>query len=287
MTLIRNHQMPSSESTPLISLSCDSVPKTRAGICKFDAITIGIGPAGMSIAGMGAKMGLNVLAIEKTNRTGGECMSFGCIPSKAILKKASIWRTVKKYLPEDMTIGDEGRYEDLVGPLQADLSEIAEKKMNKMVSGETLHKLFKHEARFKDSKTVAVRPVGTKPGCSEERLVTAKNIFICTGSSPFIPPCAGLREIKHGRLLTNNNIFTIEVPKTITVVGGGFIACELSEAYACLGSKVTIVQRSSRLVRTLPEEVSEMVEEALTKFGCEVIHCDPMDKFTQDPETHN
>lgn len=223
---------------------------------KYDLLVIGMGPAGMAVSAMGAAMGFKVLAIEK-HKVGGECLNCGCIPSKALLKAGEankIAKNLEKYglkLMGETAVGD---------PLQIVREKISD------ISGPKLMKVFqkvelvisKGYASFVDKNTVTV----------DGKNYTAKKIFIATGTMPFLPPIEGLKDVP---VLTNVNLFEQkEVPKSLTIIGGGAIGTEMAQAFNRLGSKVKLVQMDSHLLPAGDEEAGLLLEEIFKKEGIDV-----------------
>ncbi|EOD01115.1 dihydrolipoyl dehydrogenase family protein [Caldisalinibacter kiritimatiensis] len=231
---------------------------------QYDIIVIGLGPAGMAVAGMASSMNLKVLAVER-HKIGGECLNYGCIPSKALLKAAEaniIANTLEKF-------GLELSGKTVVNnPLQ-----IVQDKINKINSPKTM-KMFdkvdlvigEGDAQFVDSHTIQVG----------DKKYTGKTIFIATGTEPFIPPIPGLKDVP---ILTNQNVFEPkDVPETLTVIGGGAIGTEMAQAFSRLGSKVTLVQMDPHLIPIGDEEAGRLLEEVFTEEGIEVYNSTKIEK---------
>ncbi len=223
----------------------------------YDILTIGVGPAGMVVSAMGAAMGLNVCAIEK-NKLGGECMNVGCIPSKALLRMAKTRHAVTKFTDFDMDEMPLPKVNSPFPKIQDKLTFINEKKY--AVKFEQVDKVIRQgSASFVDSHTVAVG----------DRKITAKRIFICTGTRPSKPPIPGLDAIDN--LLTNENLFNLEsIPESMLIIGGGAIGSEMAQAFSRLGCKTTIVQMDSHLLPFADRFAGEELEEAFKKEGIEV-----------------
>lgn len=216
---------------------------------QFDLICIGLGPAGMAVSLMGSAMGLKVCAIEK-HRLGGECMNVGCIPSKALLQIAKTRYSFTQLT--DMGLGA------VPGPapvnpfevIQKHLEYISEKKTKGMFSQVQVI-LGEGSARFVGPRTVAVG----------ERRLHAKRIYVCVGTRPQILPVEGIESVPY---LTNENLFSLDrVPSSLIVLGGGAIACEMAQAFARLGSRVTLVQRSPRILSRGEPSAAELLERVL------------------------
>ncbi|MEA3306541.1 MAG: NAD(P)/FAD-dependent oxidoreductase, partial [Elusimicrobiota bacterium] len=222
----------------------------------FDLICIGLGPAGMAVSIMGAEMGLKVCAIEK-NKIGGECMNVGCIPSKSLLRISKFKHSLSKLI--DMGLM-EGQIPDIKSPfakIDGYLDFISGRKTLSMFDKVNLI-LGEGSASFVDAHTVKV---GSKQ-------ITAQKIFIATGTEPMVPPIDGIKDIN---VLTNNNIFKLtEVPRSLTIVGGGAIGCEMAQAFSRLGTKCSIVQMDEFLVPVGDRKAGELLEDVFKKEGIEV-----------------
>lgn len=223
-----------------------------------DLIVIGLGPAGMAVSIMASEMGLNVCAIEK-HKIGGECMNVGCIPSKALLRMGKT-RHVFEQLP-DFELGGSSSPEVLkpFEKIERDIRYINEKKTMGMFKKVNLI-LDEGGAEFVDAHTVR----------AGERTVTAKRIFIATGTQPMVPPIPGLAEID---ILTNNNMFSLDrVPESMVILGGGAIGCEMAQAFRNLGCKCTVIHMDKHLVPVGDPEAGKLLEEVFNKEGIEVLN---------------
>jgi pyruvate/2-oxoglutarate dehydrogenase complex dihydrolipoamide dehydrogenase (E3) component len=220
---------------------------------KYDLIVIGMGPAGMAAVGMGTKMGLKVLGIEK-KAIGGECLNVGCIPSKALLKAAKMNHDLGKVKDFGMKLECEAKIKN---PL-----EIVRRQVDAQ-TGEVLEEKFsnadlllkKGSASFVDNQTVEV----------DGEQYKGDLIFIATGTEPMIPPIDGLSEVPY---LTNENIFDLEeIPKKLTIIGGGAIGVEIAQAFSRLGSNVTIAHMDEQLAPSEDTEAAELLEKKFKKEG--------------------
>src|SRR5690606_29590965 len=190
---------------------------------KYDIAVIGAGAAGLTASFTAAGFSKKVVLIDK-NLPGGECTWSGCIPSKSLINIAEEVHHAKKYTP-DLQVD--------TAKVLRDIKEI----IQKVYDGESPEVLqesgidfINGYAKFLDSHAVEV---------NGER-VEAKKFILSTGSSPMVPPIDGLDQVDY---LTNETIFTLEsFPKTMTILGGGAIGVELSQALNRLGVKVTLVE---------------------------------------------
>lgn len=235
----------------------------------YDIVTIGLGPAGMAVSIMGSEMGLNVCAIEK-HKIGGECMNVGCIPSKALLRMAKTRAMFNKLdvmeLESAPLPGVKKPFERIKGHIDFINREKTVKMFDKvdLVLGEGV-------AEFVDAHTVKVG----------DKTVTGRRIFICVGTRPSVPDFEGVDAIDY---LTNENMFSLEKPpSSMIVVGGGAIACEMAQAFARLGTKVTIIIRGPRLMWREDPEATDVLEASLAEDGVEILKERGALKFEKTP----
>lgn len=222
----------------------------------YDLLCIGLGPAGMAVSIMGSEMGLKVCAVEKSH-IGGECMNVGCIPSKALLQIARHRHFTTKLAALGLSAVAAPEPVNPFEKIQAHLRYISEKKTIGMFKKVDLL-LGQGAAEFVDPHTVQVG----------ERKISARRFFIATGTKPMILPCEGANDIDY---LTNENLFTLDkVPASLIVKGGGAIACEMAQAFARLGCKVSLLQRSKHILSKLDPAAAAVVEESLRRDGVEL-----------------
>ena len=223
----------------------------------FDIIVIGAGSGGLNVAGFMNRIGLRVLLIDKEDRSiGGDCLNYGCVPSKALLHTARLIR--------------EGRESSRFGLSVSGTIDV--KKAMEYVSGKQEH-IREHEnaeyfralgmtvvlgkATFVDYQTVEV--AGTK--------YRGKKIVIATGSRPRTLNLPGIESIN---VFTNENIFSLDVlPNRMVVVGAGPIGIELGQALSAFGTKVTVV--GSGLLEKEDPEMVAVLREQLEKDGMEFL----------------
>jgi len=201
------------------------------------------------------------LLIEKYKKLGGDCLHFGCVPSKSLIKSSyayNVIRQAEKYglpkinlPPVDFTkVRD--RITGIIDTIQKhDEPEYIQEKYNvetKFGSPE-----------FLDNHTITLNG----------ETITSRYFVLATGSSPFIPPIEGIEGVPY---ITNIEIFSIEkLPASLIVLGGGPIGMEMAQAFGRLGSKVTVVQSSDRVLAREDEDVSKFVEKRLADEGIEIL----------------
>ena len=211
----------------------------------YDLCVIGGGAAGLVTAGGAAQLGARTLLIEQ-HRMGGECLWNGCVPSKALLHMASLAR-----LRGGMVWADAKAHVD------GAVATIAP-----------------HDSpgRFRafGVEVLLARAVFTGRDSIEAdgRRITARRFVIATGSAPMVPPVPGLADVP---FLTNETIFDLDaLPLELLIMGGGAIGTELAQAFARLGSKVTIVERD-RLLANSDAEAAALVRTSLEADGVTIL----------------
>lgn len=213
----------------------------------YDVITIGMGPAGMAVSAMASEMGLKVCAIEK-HKVGGECMNVGCIPSKSLLRMAAARHGAAASDPDNpfAKVRDYIRF-------------INEKKTMGMFKKVELV-LGQGVARFVDPHTVE----------AGGRRMTARRVFIATGTRPMVPPIPGLDQVEY---LTNESLFDLDaVPKSLVILGGGAIGCEMAQAFARLGARCSIVHMDPYLIPVGDREAGNLLQEVFQREGIAVFN---------------
>lgn len=229
------------------------MPKT-----EFDLCVIGGGSGGLVAAAGAATLGANVALVEK-HRLGGDCLWTGCVPSKALLQSAKVAhlaRTAHRYgLPGHSPRVDIGQVMDRV---------------NSVIAAVEVHD---NPQRFRDMGIEVIFGAGrfTDPHLFEVdgRRLTAKNFVIATGSRPAVPPIAGLADVP---FLTNETVFTLREPvPRLLVLGGGPIGVEMAQAFARLGSEVTLIERGPQLLPVEDRDAAAVVERRLRAEGVNVL----------------
>jgi pyruvate/2-oxoglutarate dehydrogenase complex dihydrolipoamide dehydrogenase (E3) component len=204
---------------------------------KADLAIIGAGSGGLSAASGAAQLGLRVVLFEK-HEMGGDCLNFGCVPSKALLsaaKYAQSAREARKFGVE--VCAPQTHWEDVKAHVRGVIEHIAPVDSQERFEGLGVT-VIREAAHFHDARTIV----------SETARVTARRIIIATGSRAFVPPIPGLDTLPY---LTNETIFSVsDFPEKLIVLGGGPIGLELSQAFQRLGSEVTVVEMGRALARS-------------------------------------
>jgi pyruvate/2-oxoglutarate dehydrogenase complex dihydrolipoamide dehydrogenase (E3) component len=227
----------------------------------YRLLIVGAGPAGILAANAAARRGVKVALVER-DLLGGTCLNKGCIPSKTIIRTARLYREMRDAehfggrAPGGITV-DFAAVMDRVRRVRARLRErdTAERLAARGVD------VYFGEARFAgpDSATVA------------GRVLRFEKALVATGARPRVPPIPGLEEAGY---LTYENVFDLtSFPKRLLVIGGGPIGCELAQAFARLGSRVTLVQDDPMFLGHEERDAAQLLSDALARDGIE-IHLD-------------
>ncbi|MGK0411190.1 MAG: dihydrolipoamide dehydrogenase [Shewanella psychromarinicola] len=236
---------------------------------KFDRnmIVIGAGAGGLVTSYIAAAVKAKVTLIE-AGEMGGDCLNYGCVPSKAIIKSAKIAQQIRNahhYGLEDIT--PEFSFKKVMARVHQVVADIAphdsvERYTNLGVD------VVKGYAKLVDPWTVEI----SYPDGNTSRL-TARSIVIATGARPFVPPLPGIEEVGY---VTSDTLWDEfakldSAPQKLVVLGGGPIGSELAQSFARLGSKVTQIEMADRIMIKEDLEVSEFATQALQKSGVNIL----------------
>jgi dihydrolipoamide dehydrogenase len=236
---------------------------------KFDLVVIGGGPAGYTGAIRAAQLGNKVACIEKEKTLGGTCLNVGCIPSKALLNFSEKYEEAKKNFAD---IG-------IITEVKLDLAKMISKKervVDDLCKG--IEGLFvknkitriKAVAKIIDKNTIQVNG----------ETILAKNILIATGSEVMNVP--GVVVDEKSIVSSTGALCLSKVPKEMVIIGGGYIGLELGSVWRRLGSKITVIEYSDRIVPALDFEIGKSFHKILEKQGVEFILNTKVIKADQD-----
>ncbi len=218
---------------------------------QYDLTILGGGSGGLTAARIAASLGANVLLIDK-ERLGGDCLNYGCVPSKSLIHVARVAQQAR----DAATLGL------LPAHLGIDMAKVAE-----YIQG-VIRRVAENEQVYTEGITVKFGNVSfnsaTELTLNGERL-TSRNTLVATGSHPLVPQIEGLEETGY---VTNEHIFDLtRLPASLLVVGGGPIGVELGQAFARLGSRVTIIEALRRIVPKEDPEISATLVDVLQSEG--------------------
>ena len=230
-------------------------------------VVIGGGSGGLVSALIGAAVKARVTLVE-SHKMGGDCLNFGCVPSKALIKTANLRHQILHSANYGLA-SSSTRFEfrEVMARIHAVIAAIAPHDSVERFTGLGVEVLQGH-ARIVNPWTVEV---ALNDGA--KRLLTTRSIVIATGARPFVPPLPGLDAVGYVTSDTMWDVFAQldEMPRRLVVLGGGPIGCELAQAFARLGSAVTQVEMAPRIMLREDDEVSELARQALQADGVEVL----------------
>ncbi|MBT0962974.1 mercury(II) reductase [Denitromonas iodatirespirans] len=225
---------------------------------------IGSGGAAMAAALKAVEQGAHVTLIER-GTIGGTCVNVGCVPSKIMIRAAHIAH-LRRESPFDGGIKATAPAIDrrkLLAQQQARVDELRHAKYEGILEGNPAITVVHGEARFKDGQSLVVRL-----NDSTERTVAFDRCLVATGASPAVPPITGLKDTPYWT--STEALVSEAIPERLAVIGSSVVALELAQAFARLGSKVTILARSTLFFREDPA-IGEAVTAAFRMEGIEVL----------------
>ncbi len=227
---------------------------------RYNMVVIGAGSAGLVTAAGAAGLGAHVALVER-NRLGGDCLNVGCVPSKCLIRSGRAAADIERAGALGVRVDPAGRKVDFPAAMQrlrAVRAEISSHDSAERFSGLGVD-VYLGDGAFTSPSTLEV----------DGTTLEFKKAVIATGTRPLIPAVEGLEESGY---LTNETIFNLtEQPRSLAVIGAGPVGCELAQALARLGTRVTVFQRSSRILSREDPEASEVVATVFRREGLELI----------------
>ena len=252
--------------------------KGRAKPKKFDdnLIVIGGGAAGLVSSIIGSAVKAKVTLIEK-HKMGGDCLNTGCVPSKAIIHAAKIVHENKKAHSSGLLSGEPASidFKQVMAHVHGSITAIEPHDSIERYEGLGVSCATGH-AKIISPWEVEIQHVSAS-GLVETEIRSAANIIIATGGRPRMPPIPGLDQVTY---YTSDTLWQItELPKRLLILGAGPIGCELGQAFARLGSQVTMVDKGQFLMPREDEDVSTLVAAAMVAEGVNHIPGRSISKF--------
>src|SRR5580692_9943645 len=225
---------------------------------NFDAIVIGAGQAGPSLAGRLTASGMKVAVIER-DKFGGTCVNTGCMPTKTLVASAYAAHLARRGADYGVMLDQPVRIDmRKVRSRAATVTANSSGSVEKWLRGMKGCTVFHDQARFEGPKEVRVGA----------ELLSAPRIFINVGGRANVPDLPGVHEISY---LTNTSIIELErVPEHLVVIGGSYIGLEFAQMYRRFGAEVTVVEMGPRLVGREDPDVSDAVRDILEREGIHV-----------------
>ena len=224
----------------------------------YDIGVIGGGAAGLTVTSGAAQLGAKTLLVEKEAELGGDCLHFGCVPSKTLLKSAHVYHLMKNSrnfglptveVPPVNFIDVSKRIRSVIGTIQL------------------------HDSRERFCKLGAQVEFG-RPTFTDDHSIqlngktySAKTWVIATGSSPSAPPIKGLDKTPY---ITNRDLFYLDyLPESMIILGGGPIGSEMSQAFCRLGTRVSVVDKAPQILVKEDPDLADTIKEVLSSEGVE------------------
>lgn len=229
---------------------------------KYDVTIIGSGPGGYVAAIRCAQLGMKTALIERYNSLGGTCLNVGCIPSKALLDSSEHFHNAAHTFKEHGI--------DIPAP-KVNFTQMIKRKQNVVdqttggidyLMKKNKIDVFHGHGSFKDAHTIEVKPEKGK-----SILVETDKVIIATGSKPISLPFA---QIDKKRIISSTEALCLkDLPKSMTIIGGGVIGLELGSVYARLGTKVSVFEFMDRLIPSMDAELGKELLKSMKKLGVE------------------
>jgi pyruvate/2-oxoglutarate dehydrogenase complex dihydrolipoamide dehydrogenase (E3) component len=223
----------------------------------FDAIIIGTGQAGPSLAARFAGAGKTVAIIER-HKFGGTCVNTGCIPTKTLVASAYAAHVARRGPEYGFTTGDVRVDMKRVKARKDAVSGRSNKGVEEWLRGLKNCTVIQGHARFQSCNTVVVN----------DDVLEADNIYVNVGGRASVPKIPGVHDVP---FLTNSSMMDVDfLPEHLVIVGGSYVGLEFAQMYRRFGSKVTVVEMGSRLIGREDEDVSQAVREILEAEGIQI-----------------
>src|ERR1700712_2980794 len=222
---------------------------------SFDAVIVGAGQAGPSLAGKLTEAGWTVGFVER-KLFGGTCVNAGCTPTKTLIANAHAAHIARRGKDFGVVIEGGVKFDMKVSKARKDAVVAASRDgLEKWLRGMKGCTVFHEAGRFEGPGLMRVG----------DKLIGAKKFFLNVGARPSLPASLGADKVKH---LTSSTILDLDVvPEHLVVVGGSYIGLEFAQMYRRFGAKVTVVERGPRLIAHEDEEFSAAVKEVLEAEG--------------------
>lgn len=226
-------------------------------VIKTDICVIGAGAAGLTVAAGASQMGARVVLIEK-GLMGGDCLNYGCVPSKALLAAAHAAQTIR----------EAGRFGITAGKPKIDPAAVRDHVRGVIAGIAPMDSQERFEAMGVQVIRAEARFTGPREVVADGKHIRARRFVIATGSTPDVPAIPGIDTVPY---MTNETIFDLDTsPEHLIVIGGGPIGAELAQAHRRLGARVTMLVRSRLLARD-DHEAADVVARRLVAEGVEIL----------------
>jgi dihydrolipoamide dehydrogenase len=246
----------------------------------YDVVVLGAGPGGYVAAEEAAKYG-NKVAIVESGHLGGTCLNTGCIPSKTLLRSAEVFALINNADRFGIEVGNVCVSFDKIMARKSKIIKTLQQGIKSLLVNANVD-IYNGFGTVLSNQSILIENE------KDSKVIYFKNLIIATGSKPFIPPIEG---IDHVQFHTSDTIFSIEeLPKSISIIGGGVIGVEFASIFSSFGVEVHLLEIADRIIANEDEEAANVLLNSLTKkknvhihtavqiekvaddFGCKIIH---------------
>ncbi len=238
----------------------------------YNIIAIGGGAAGLVTSYIASTVKAKVALIEK-HKMGGDCLNYGCVPSKAIISSAKKVHLSKK--------GKDFGLKKV--EIEFDFLDIMNRVSNIIKTIEPNDSIERYSKLGVDCITGTANILSPYEIEVNGKILTTKNIVIATGASPLIPNIPGINQVPY---LTSETLWKLQnLPKNFLIIGAGAIGCEMAQAFSRLGSKVTLVEFSDKILPRDDNDVSNFMNKILTEEGITILTSHKLIEFIKNNNT--
>jgi pyruvate/2-oxoglutarate dehydrogenase complex dihydrolipoamide dehydrogenase (E3) component len=234
--------------------------RTKKDGAQRDFVIIGGGVGGLVTASVAGQLGLKVTLVERSNRLGGDCLHYGCVPSKTLIHTAKLASSMRQGTRFGLpAFNPQIDMAEVNARIRSVIKQIQVHDDPERFRGYGVDVSLGEGARFTGIRQIQIG--GT--------VISGRRFVIATGSKPFVPDILGLKEAGY---VTNEDMYSLKkLPATLVVLGAGPIGLEMAHAFQRLGSKVTLIEAQVRILPNEDTEVSEALTEILRADGV-VVH---------------
>lgn len=267
---------------PLITKSIMSILKSRRvyrqykkpSFFEFNTVVLGGGSAGLVAAYTTSTLQGKVALIER-HQMGGDCLNTGCVPSKSILRSAKFVADLKNYSAYGLTAATyELDFRNIMSRVHSKISTIEPK--------DSITRYTELGVHCEQGNASVVSPWEVKVN---DKILITKNIIVATGASPAIPDITDLDKVPY---YTTDTIWSLaELPKKLLVIGAGPIGCELGQAFARLGSQVTIIHKRPTILPNEDDAAAKEIEKSLLQDNITLLANFNSDKIINDNDNYS
>ena len=227
---------------------------------KYDIAVIGGGAAGLVVASVAAQLGLSVALVEKEPQLGGDCLHYGCVPSKALLRAAHVAHLIRRAAGFGIDVSEAHTDIDRVNAYIHRVVDTIQQHDSHERFRQLGCDLYQGNARFLDRDSISVG----------DKEIRAKRFVIATGSSAWVPDIDGIDAVSY---LTNEDMFSLDkLPEHLLVMGAGPVGVEMAQAFVQLGSRVTLVEQAQQILPGFDIDMANTLKQQLLSEKVDIVN---------------